>query len=129
MKPATILAVTTFLTFGVSGCGSKYTEKVVGTWEWQIGPGTILLTINQDGTGSMKGPAGEKNIKWRIQRGNNFVFNDGGSDSGFLINSADENTIRGTDPQAPGQNIVWRRKKKTVSRAWGAPAALALLRF
>ena len=54
---------------------------------------------------------GEKKVTWRIQRGNNFVFNDGGKDSGFLIESADENTIRGSDPQAPGQELVWTRKK------------------
>jgi len=111
MRSAAVITLASFLALGVAGCGSKYTEKVVGTWEWNIGAGTVLVTINKDGTGSLKGPMGEKNIKWRIQRGNNFVFNEGGKDSGFLIDSADENTIRGTDPQSPGQSIVWTRKK------------------
>jgi hypothetical protein len=100
-----------FLAFGVAGCGSKYNQKVIGTWEWKIGGRTLLVTINKDGTGSLKGPGGEKQLKWRIQRGNNLVFNDGSKDVGFLIDSADENTIRGTDPQSPGQTIVWTRKK------------------
>jgi hypothetical protein len=100
-----------FLTLGVTGCGSKYNDKVVGTWDWNIGPATVLLTINKDGTGTLKGPSGEMKLKWRIQRGNNFVFNDGSKDSGFLIESADADTIRGSDPKSPGQPIVWTRRK------------------
>ncbi len=100
-----------FLAFGVAGCGKKYDEKVVGVWEWKIGAGTLIVTINKDGTGSLKGPVEEKKVTWRIQRGNNFVFNDVRKDSGFVIDSADDNTIQGTDPQAPGQKIVWTRKK------------------
>lgn len=111
MKPAAVFVVASFLMFAASGCGSPYTEKVVGTWEWALPNGTLLITINKDGTGSLKGPAGEKPLKWRIQRRNNFVFNDGSKDAGFLIDSADENTIRGNDPQSPGQSIVWTRKK------------------
>lgn len=110
MRPA-YLVVASFLALSVAGCGSKYKEKVVGTWEWNLGGTTLLVTVNQDGTGTLKGPMGEKRLTWRIQRGNNFVFNDGGKDSGFLIDSADENTIRGSDPQAPGQPIVWTRKR------------------
>jgi hypothetical protein len=111
MRSAGVVVFASVLAFGVAGCGKKYEEKVVGTWEWKVGGGTVLVTINKDGTGSVKGPMGEKKVTWRIQRGNNFVFNDGGKDSGFLIESADENTIRGSDPQAPGQEIVWTRKK------------------
>jgi hypothetical protein len=111
MKSTGAVVFASFLLFGAVGCGSKYNDKVVGVWEWKIGPGTLLVTINKDGTGSLKGPGNEKKVTWRIQRGNNFVFNDGTKDSGFLIDSADDNTIKGTDPQAPGQTIVWTRKK------------------
>ena len=52
-------------------------------------------------------------MKWRIQRGNNFVFTEGSKDSGFLIDSADENTIKGNDPQNPGQPIVWKQEVKS----------------
>jgi hypothetical protein len=110
-RPAAVIVFASCLALGVAGCGSKYAEKVVGTWEWKAGGVPLLVTVNKDGTGSLRGPTGEKSLKWRIQRGNNFVFNDGGKDSGFLIDSADENTIRGSDPQAPGQPIVWTRKK------------------
>lgn len=110
-RSAAVIALASLLALGVAGCGSKYTEKVVGTWEWKIGGVPVLVTIDKDGTGSLKGPTGEQKLKWRIQRGNNFVFNYEGKDSGFVIDSADENTIRGSDPQAPGQPIVWTRKK------------------
>src|SRR4051794_4603059 len=106
-RPAAVIAFASFLALGVAGCGSKYTQKVIGTWEWKVGNVPLLLTINKDGTGSLQGPMGQKSLTWRIQRGNNFVFNADGKDSGFLIDSADENTIRGSDPQAPGQPIVW----------------------
>jgi hypothetical protein len=110
MRSAGVVAFATFLAFGVTGCGSKYEEKVIGTWDWPISGSNVLVTINKDHTGSLKGPGGEKKLTWRIQRGNNFVFTEGGKDSGFVIESADENTIRGSDPQAPGQPIVWTRK-------------------
>jgi hypothetical protein len=111
MRVAAVSSFALVLALGVAGCGSKYTDKVVGTWNWNVGAGSIVVTINKDGTGSLKGPMGEKSIKWRIQRGNNMVLSEGGKDSGFLIDSADENTIRGTDPQSPGVAIVWTRKK------------------
>lgn len=111
MRSAAIVTLALFLTVGVTGCGSKYNDKVVGTWDWNVGGGTLVVVVNKDGTGSLKGPMGEKKITWRIQRGNNFVLNDGSKDSGFLIDSADENTIRGSDPQSPGIPIVWTRKK------------------
>ena len=111
MRSAGVVVFASFLAVGVAGCGSKYEEKVIGVWEWKIAGGTILVTINKGGTGSIKGPGGEKKVTWRIQRGNNFIFNDGTKDSGFVIDSADENTIQGTDPQSPGQKIVWTRKK------------------
>ena len=97
--------------FAVAGCGKKYDDKVIGVWEWEVAGSTLIVTINKDGTGSLKGPAEEKKITWRIQRGNNFILNYDGKDSGFLIESVDGNTIRGTDPDAPGQKIVWNRKK------------------
>jgi hypothetical protein len=99
------------LACGLAGCGNKNEEKVVGVWEWQINGATILMTVNKDGTASMKGPAEEKKGTWRIQRGNNFVFNDGRKDIGFVIESVDENMLQGTDPQSPGRKIVWNRKK------------------
>lgn len=112
MKSAAVFVLASFLMFAASGCGSPYTEKVVGTWEWTANGTPLTITVNKGGTGSLKGPQGEKSLKWRIQRRNNFVFNfNDGKDSGFLIDSADENTIRGNDPQAPGQPIVWTRKK------------------
>ena len=110
-RSAGVIVLALFLAGGVAGCGNKYNDKVVGVWEWNIAGNTLLVTNNKDGTGSMKGPAGEKKMTWRIQRGNNFVFNDGTKDSGFLIDSADENTIHGSDPTHPGQKIVWTRKK------------------
>ena len=111
MRSARVVIFGLLLAFALSGCGSKYQEKVVGVWEWKIGGATLLVTINKDGTGSLKGPAEDKKISWRIQRGNNFIFNMEGKDSGFLIEGGDENTIQGSDPQAPGQKIVWTRKK------------------
>ena len=111
MKCACVVIFWSSLAFALPGCGSQYQEKVVGVWEWKVGPATLLVTINKDGTGSLKGPMENKQITWRIQRGNNFVFNVAGKDSGFLIESADDNTIQGSDPQAPGQKIVWTRKK------------------
>src|ERR1043165_343708 len=111
MQSAGVVVFVSFLAFGVAGCGNKYDQKVIGVWEWKISGVPVTVTINKDGTGSLKGPAEEKKVTWRIQRGNNFVFNDGGKDSGFLIESADDNTIQGSDPQAPGQKIVWTRKK------------------
>lgn len=77
IRSAAIIAFASFLALGATGCGSKYDDKVVGTWDWNVGPATVVLTINKDGTGSLKGPTGEMKLKWRIQRGNNFVFNDG----------------------------------------------------
>lgn len=110
LKSASVFVLALFLAVGVSGCGNQYEDKVVGTWTWKVGGGALLVTINKDHTGTMKGPIGEKKLTWRIQRGNNFVFNDGGKDLGFVIDSADANTIQGSDPQAPGQKIVWTRK-------------------
>ncbi|MFL5331374.1 MAG: hypothetical protein ACJ8C4_21000 [Gemmataceae bacterium] len=110
-KPAGAIVLALVLAVAAAGCMSqKYKAKVVGTWDWSVGGGTVLVTINQDGTGSLKGPVQLRTFKWRIQRGNNFVFNDGLKDSGFLIDSADDNMITGTDPETPGQKIIWRRK-------------------
>lgn len=111
MRSTGIVVFALFLALGVAGCSSQYNEKVVGVWEWKIEGITLLVTINKDGTGTIKGPMVEKKLTWRIQRGNNFVFNDGGKDLGFVIDSADENTIQGTDPQTPNMKIVWTRKK------------------
>ena len=111
MRSAGVVVFASFLTFGVLGCGNKYEEKVVGVWEWKIAGATLLVTINKDGTGSLKGPAEEKKVTWRIQRGSNFIFNDGTKDTGFVIESASEDTIQGNDPQVPNQKIVWTRKK------------------
>ena len=111
LQTAGVVAFASLLAVGVTGCGSPYRDQVIGAWDWNIGAGTLVVTVNADGTGSLKGPTGEKKITWRIQRGNNFIINDGTKDSGFLIDSADENTIRGTDPQSPGQKIIWTRKK------------------
>jgi hypothetical protein len=111
MKSIGAVVFASFLAFCVTGCSKGYKEKVVGVWEWNIAGATLLVTINKDGTGSLKGPVEEKKVTWRIQRGNNFIFNDGSKDSGFVIESANENTIQGSDPQAPAQKIVWTRKK------------------
>src|SRR4051794_35410377 len=89
MRSAGVIVFASFLAFGVAGCGKNYEEKVIGVWEWKIAGGTLLVTINKDGTGSLKGPAEDKKVNWRIQRGNNLVFNTGGKDSGFVIDSAD----------------------------------------
>lgn len=110
MKTACFVIVAV-LGLGTAGCESKYTAQVVGVWEWSISGNTVVVTVNKDGTGSLQGPGGNKNITWRIRRGNNFVFTESGKDAGFVIESADENTIRGSDPQAPGLAIVWKRKK------------------
>jgi hypothetical protein len=110
LRSTGVVVFASLLAFGVAGCGKNYTDKVVGVWEWKVGGGTLIVTNNKDGSGSIKGPAGEKKMTWRVQRGNNFIFNDGGKDSGFVIDTADENTIQGTDPQAPGQKIIWTRK-------------------
>lgn len=112
MRPAAVVACAALLTLAVVGCGPQISKtQVVGKWQWNVGPGTLLVTLEKDGTGSLTGPTGAQSITWRIQKGNNFVFNHNGKDSGFLIESADENTIRGSDPQAPGQPIVWTRQK------------------
>lgn len=111
IRSACAIVLVLLLAFALPGCGSKYQEKVIGVWEWKIQGVPLLVTINKDGTGSLKGPVEDKKITWRIRRGNNLIFNADGKDSGFLIESADENTIQGTDPQAPGQKIVWTRKK------------------
>ena len=111
MRFVGVVVMASALALGVAGCGSQYTDKVVGVWEWKLPGATLVVTNNKDGTGSLQGPAGNKQMKWRIQRGNNFVFNDGTKDSGFVIDSADENTIQGTDPQNPGMKIIWTRKK------------------
>jgi hypothetical protein len=111
VRSASAIVFASLLAFGMAGCGSPYQEKVVGAWEWKFGEATVLVTINADGTGSLKGPAGEKKLTWRIQRGNNFVMNDGQKDSGFLIDSVEDTTLQGTDPKYPGVKIVWTRKK------------------
>jgi hypothetical protein len=106
---ATLVAL--FLTFGLTGCNSKYTEEMPGVWQWNISGVPLTVTLNKDGTGSLRGPMGEKKMKWRIQRGNNFVFTEGGKDSGFLIDSIENGTLKGRDPSAPGMPIVWKRQK------------------
>ena len=110
MRSASAVVLASLLAIGTSGC-KRYEEKVTGVWEWNIEGVALVVTINKNGKGSLQGPAGTKDLTWRIQRGNNFVFNDGSKDMGFLIESADENTIKGSDPQAPGKPIVWTRKK------------------
>ena len=48
MKSVGVVVFASVLAFGVAGCGKKYEEKVVGTWEWKVGGGTLLVTINKD---------------------------------------------------------------------------------
>lgn len=112
MRSAAVVVFASLVSLAVVGCGKPIAkEKVVGKWQWNVGPATLLVTLEKDGTGTLAGPAGAKNITWRIQKGNNFVFNQDGKDLGFLIESAEADTIRGTDPQTPSQPIVWTRQK------------------
>lgn len=110
LQSVAVLLFASFLVSGQTGCNNPYNDKVVGVWDWQIAGTSILVTINKDGTGSLQGPAGEQKVTWRL-RGSNFIFNDGTKDLGFVIDSANENTITGSDPQSPGQKIIWVRKK------------------
>jgi hypothetical protein len=110
-KSVAVLLIAVLLTFGLTGCGSKYNDDMPGVWNWSFAGTTLVVTLKKDGTGTLKGPMGEKKMTWRIQKGNNFVFTDGGKDSGFLIDSIENGTLKGKDPSSPGTPIVWKKQK------------------
>jgi hypothetical protein len=88
------------LLVAISGCGSPYQDKVVGTWDTTF-PGISSMTFNKDGTGKISlANGGLKSLTWRLQKSNNMVLKVEGEpkELGFLIQSADENKIVATDP-------------------------------
>lgn len=112
-KFASAIVFVCVLVLGLAGC-KNYNKKVVGTWDWhQLGGIKLVVQINPDGTGSITGPAGAKQMTWRIQKGNNFVakFNEGSPEVGFMIDDVSETSIHGSDPASLGAKIIWLRKK------------------
>ncbi len=95
------------------GCGNKYHDKVIGTWDTDM-PFQPRITLSKDGTGSMSvnvgGQSVSKAIKWRLN-GSNLILTVEGKDLGGVIKSAEDQKIVLNDPDAM-QDVIFTRVKQ-----------------
>src|ERR1043165_904891 len=96
----------------VPGCGNRYHDQVVGTWETNM-PLNPKFVLAKDGTGTISVSAAGQNVSkaitWRLN-GNNLIFKVDGKESGGLIKSIDDKTMILNDPDVK-KDATWTRVK------------------